>query len=141
MPMPGEDAPAPMPAPPGAAAPPGGPPPPGQPPIGSSPATGPTQNLGHAAKGMQAVGALLNGMAMVIPLVGANTDIGQALAKALIDIGKHAPPGSSTPQGENNFMQSMMQRKMQMAPQQAAMGAQGPRPPMPGAGAPPPMPA
>ena len=143
MPIPGQAPPTPPPESPGAAAPPGGAPTPGQPPIGSSPATAPTQNLGHAAQGIQIVGMLLNGMAMAIAKVGASTPVGQALSKALVDIGKHVPPGSSTPQGEQNAMQAMMQKKMQMAPQMAAMGAQGPRPPMPGAppgaGAPPPM--
>jgi hypothetical protein len=135
MPLPGEP-PGGMPGAPGAM-PPGSPPVPGQPPIGSSPATGPTQNTGFAAKGVQAVGALLSGMAMVIPLVGPSTPLGQAIAKALVDIGKHAPPGSSTPQGENNFLQSMMQQRMQMGPHNAAMAAQGGAPPPPAA--PPPM--
>ena len=122
------------------AGPPAGPPQ-GQPPIGSSPATGPTQNLGLAAKGIQAAGAVLNAMAMVIPLVGAHTPLGQSLAKAMTDIGKHLQPGAASPQGERNFMQQMMQRQQQMAPQRAAvMSQQGPAPggnPA-GAGGPPP---
>jgi hypothetical protein len=74
---------------------------------------------------MQAVGALLSGMAMVIPLVGPATPLGQSLAKALMDIGKHVPPGATSPQGEKNFVQSMMQRQQQMGPHQAAVGAMG----------------
>lgn len=79
---------------------------------------------------MQAVGALLNGMAMVIPLVGAQTPLGQSLAKALTDIGKHVPPGTATQQGENNFMKQMAMRQQQMGPQKAAVAAQG-APPTP----------
>lgn len=115
-------------APPGSA---GGPPPPGQPPMGSSPATGPSQNLGMAAKGLQAAGALLNAMAMVIPLVGAGSPLGQALAKGMTDIGKHIPPGTSSPQGEQQFAQQMLMKQRQMASQRAAVGSQ-----MPGAGGP-----
>lgn len=101
---------------------------PGQPPIGSSPATGPTQNLGLAAKGIQAVGALMNGMAMVIPLVGAGSPLGQSLAKALTDIGKHVPPGAASPQGQQDFIRQMAMKQMQMGPQQAALGNAGGRP-------------
>ncbi len=116
------------------AAPPPGASSPGQPPIGSSPATGATQNLGMAAKGMQAVGALLNGMAMTIPLVGAGSPVGQALAKAMVDIGKHVQPGASSPQGENEFVKQMALRQQRMGSQQGAIASQQPRPP----GAPPP---
>ena len=124
-------------APPGSA---GGPHPPGQPPIGSSPATGPSQNLGMAAKGLQAAGALLNAMAMVIPLVGAGSPLGQALAKSMTDIGKHIPPGASSPQGEQQFAQQMLMKQRQMASQRAAVGSQMPGvgAGAPGAGAPPP---
>lgn len=108
---------------------------PGQPPIGSSPATGPTQNLGLAAQGIQAAGALLNAMARLIPAVGPATPIGQAIAKAMVDIGKHVQPGSTTPQGEMNFAQRMVQTQQQMMPQRAAMAAmqRPPAPPQPGA--------
>ena len=112
---------------------PGGGPQPGQPPMGASPATGPTQNLGAAAQGIQAVGALLKGMAMVLTLVGPATPIGMAITKALQDIGKHVPPGASTPQGENNFAKQMMLRQQQMGSHQAAMGAQQPAPQPPSA--------
>jgi hypothetical protein len=119
---------------------PGGPPQ-GQPPIGSSPATGPSQNLGLAAKGMQAAGALLNAMAMVIPLVGAGSPIGQALAKAMVDIGKHVPPGTASPQGESEFVKQMALRQQQMGSQRAALASQQPPPgAAPGAAPQPPRP-
>lgn len=121
--------------------PPGGAPTQGQPPMGSSPATGPSQNLGMAAKGMQAVGAILNSMAIVIPLVGPGSPIGQALAKAVVDIGKHVAPGSSSPQGEQEFAKQLLLRQAQMGSQQTAMASQAPHPPgqMPGGGAAQPM--
>lgn len=131
---------------PGAAAPPGAgsPPQQGQPPIGSSPATGPTQNTGMQAKALQGVGVLLSGMASAIQALGPTSPIGQALTKAMMDIGKHVPPGSVTPEGEMNFIKQLAMKAQQMAPQRAAMASQGGPPPgampPPGAGAAPPPP-
>jgi hypothetical protein len=88
------------------------------------------------AQGIQAAGALLKGMAMVMAMVGPETPLGQSLNKAIADVGKNIPPGAASPQGEQNFMKQMALRHTQMAPQQAAVaGAQ--RPP----GAPPPTPS
>lgn len=108
----------------------------GQPPIGSSPATGPSQNLGMAAKGMEATGALLNAMGMLIPMVGAGTPLGQSIAKAIGDIGKHIQPGAATPQGSKNFAQQMMLQQAQMGPHRAAIASQAPGG-APGGGMPP----
>lgn len=89
-----------------------------------------------AAQGLQAAGALLNAMARLIPSVGPATPLGQAIAKAMVDIGKHVQPGSTTPQGEMNFAQRMVQNQQQMMPQRAAMAAMQPRPaPAPGGAA------
>ena len=71
------------------------------------------------------VSALLTGMAMVLTKVGPGTPLGQAVAKAITDIGKHVPPGASTPQGDSNQIKAMAMRQAQMAPHQAAVGAQG----------------
>lgn len=87
---------------------------------------------------MQAVGALLKAMPMVLQMVGAETELGQAVAKALVDIGKHLKPGASSPQGEDNFMKQMMARNQQMRPQMAALQAQQMRP---GPAMPQPMPS
>lgn len=93
--------------------------------MGSSPVTSPTQNAGMQVRGIQAAGALLNAMAMVIPLVGANTELGQALAESIRKIGKHVQPGSATPSGQQNFLRAMALRQQQMGPALAAMRAQG----------------
>jgi hypothetical protein len=91
------------------------------------------------AQGIQAAGALLKGMAMVMAMVGPESPLGQALNKSITDVGKHIPPGASSPQGENNFVKQMALRQQQMAPHQAAAGAmqRPPGAPPPG-GAPPP---
>ena len=84
---------------------------------------------------MQQLTMLLNGMAMAVPLVGANTPLGQALSKAVVDIGRHIPPGAASPQGEGNAIKEMMlkhqQNRTQMAAQHQAAG--GPQTMPPGA--------
>lgn len=114
-----------------------------QPPIGGSPATGPTQNLGMEAKQLQAAGAVLSAIAMVVAL-GPTTEIGKAFSDAGARLGKMIPPGAASPQGQKNFGQEMMLRQHQMQPQIAAMRAQGTAPGgavPPGGGAAAPSPA
>jgi len=89
------------------------------------------------AQAIQATGALLKGMAMIMAMAGPETPLGQSLNKAIADVGKHMPAGASSPEGENNFIKQMALRQQQMAPHQAALGAGAPPPPSPGAGAPP----
>lgn len=103
--------------------------------------TGPTQNLGSEAQGMQIAQMVLDGLTLALGKVGAGTPLGQSLAKALVDIGKHIPPGSTSPQGVSNAMKTMAMKQHQMAPHMAAQGAGAPpggAPP--GAGAAPPQP-
>lgn len=93
--------------------------------------TGPTQNLGSMAQGMKLAQALVDGMALLLPKVGASTPLGQAIAKAMIDIGKNLPANPMP----NDGLKQMAMKSMQMAPHQAAMKAAAPAP---GGGAPPP---
>ena len=80
---------------------------------------------------------LMEGMAMTLSLVGASSELGRALNKAMLDIGKHVPAGSGSPQGVSQAMKQMAMKHAQMAPHKAAMGAAAPggAPPAPGAGA------
>lgn len=98
--------------------------------------TGPTQNVGHQAQGMQILSVLLDGMTLALTKIGAGTPAGQAVAKAIVDIGKHVPPGATSPQGATNAMRSMALRQTQMRPHMAAQGG----PPPPGGAAPQPPP-
>jgi hypothetical protein len=112
-------------------------PPQGQPPMGSSPATGPTPNAGHAVKGNQIVGAALGMLSLAVPLVGPSSPLGQKLLKALTDISKELPPGSTTQAGENNALQDLMMKRQSMGPmmaqaQQGAAAAPPPQSPMAG---------
>ena len=91
------------------------------------------------AQGIQAAGALLKGMAMVMAMVGPETPLGQSLNKAITDIGKNIPAGASSPAGEDNFIKQMALRQQQMAPHQAALAGAHPAPQPPPGGAAPPM--
>ena len=83
--------------------------------------------------------------------VGAASPMGKDIAKAIYDLNKHVPAGAVSPAAENNQLEALRMRQMQMAPQMAAMramsggagvgGGAPPGLPGPGAGgAPPPMP-
>jgi hypothetical protein len=102
--------------------------------------TGPTQNLGHGAQGLQILQVLLEGMTLALTKIGASTPPGQAVAKAIVDIGKHVPPGATSPQGASNALKAMALRQNQMQPHKAAQAAMTPGAPPPGGAAPAPPP-
>lgn len=102
-----------------------------QPPFGSSSATGPTPNQGYEAAGMQRLGVIVKGMGELIPLLGASSDAGQAVLKALTSLAKFVPPGAVTPAAERNINEQQMFKNVQQAQMlqqlraRAAMGGQG----------------
>lgn len=67
-------------------------------------------------------------MGETLPLVGAATEPGQALADGIRKLAKFVPPGAVGPAGQNNAMQQMMMKQQQAGPQMAAMRAQGAQP-------------
>jgi hypothetical protein len=89
--------------------------------------SGPSQNAGKMAQAMKATRALLSGMAGTLMLAGPSTPLGQALNKAIMDIGKHVPPDP----GPNDTFRQMAQREGQMAPHAAALQAAVPKPAAP----------
>ncbi len=116
---------------------------PGQPPFGSSPTSVPTPNRGNEASGIAQLGVVVNLMAKALPMLGAHTEPGRILMKAMTDLGKYVPPGAVSPGVTQTSMEQMLAKQRQMGPQIAAMrGAPG-APPPPGApsGAPVPPPA
>lgn len=111
---------------------------PQQAPFGASPATGPTPNKGYEAQAAQRVGAIVKAMTDILPLVGATSDLGRALMKAMTDLGKHVPPGSTSNAGERNqiekmAMQNQANGQMMQQAKQSAAAPQGapPAPQMP----------
>lgn len=79
---------------------------------------------------------------------GAGTELGQAVLKSMQSLGKHVPPGQTSPGAQNTEMEKfMMERRQQPPPLLAALsamkgggapsaasGSAPPSPPLPGAG-------
>ena len=110
---------------------------PQQAPFGTSSMTGPTPNKGYEANAIQRVSLLVKQMAEILPQIGATSDLGQALMKAMQGLSKHVTPGTSSNAAEKNAIEKMAitnQQNGQMQQQlKQAMGPQGaaPPPPMP----------
>ena len=125
------------PAAPGAAAP---PPTKQEAPLGVSSATGPTPNKGYEAAGRQKLSVVIRQLEQLVPLIGATSDIGKSVLKALNDLSKHIQPGEVTPAAERNSLESMAmqnQQNMGLMQQLKAAGVGGaPTPGQPPAGAP-----
>ena len=84
-----------------------------QAPFGVSPASGPTPNRGYEAAAQQKLGGVVQQLTLVLPLVGATSDLGQAVMKAINSLAKFVPPGAVTPAGERNNIEEMMTRHAQ----------------------------
>ena len=90
---------------------------PQQPPFGSTPATGSTPNKGYEAAGLQKLGVLVKQMETLLPEVGASSEVGQAVLKALNSLVKFVPAGSVTPAAQKNSIEAQ-QRNMAQNNQQ-----------------------
>ena len=101
------------------------------PPFGQAAASQPTPNRGYEAAGLQRLGLVVQQLQEILPQVGAGSDIGQAVLKALTSLSKFVPPGSVTPAGQKQQIEQMMQKQqqgnqqMQLLAAQRAQGAQG----------------
>ena len=110
-----------------APAPPGGQP--AQPPFGQTPATGATPNKGYEAAGLQKLGVVVKQLEGLIAELGATSEPGQAVLKALNSLVKFVPAGSVTPAAQKNSIEaqqrSMAQNNQQMMAlkQRLAQGA------------------
>ncbi len=96
--------------------------------MGASPLSGPTPNQGYEAAGLQQLGSVLKQLERLVPLLGATSEPGAAVLKALSSLGKFVPPGSVSPASDaNNAQQAMMKATQNNAQMQAlkAQGAQG----------------
>jgi hypothetical protein len=98
---------------------------------------------------MQKLGVVVKQLESLLPEVGASSEAGQAVLKALSSLVKFVPNGSVTPAAEKNSIeaqqrmaaqrnQQMMALKQRMAQQGGGGGAPGGAPPPGGGGAPPP---
>ena len=105
---------------------------PQQPPFGSTPATGATPNKGLEAAGMQKLGQVVKQLEPLVAELGASSEAGQAVLKALNSLVKFVPAGSNTPAAQKNSIEAqqrgMAQNNQQMQALQAMrakMGGQG----------------
>jgi hypothetical protein len=103
---------------------------PPQAPFGSTSATGATPNRGYEAAGLQKLGVIVKQMEAALPELGATSEAGQALLKALNTLVKFVPQGSVTPAAQKNSIEAqqrnMAQNNQQMqALKQRLMQGQG----------------
>jgi len=113
--------------------------------MGVSSATGPTPNAGFEAAARQRLGVIIRQLEQMVPQIGATSEIGKDVLKALNMFSKHIQPGEVTPAAERNTLeQTMMQNQqnqaqMQQMRQQPPAGGQPPgggqQPPRPQAAA------
>lgn len=117
-----------------------------KPPFGSSPASQATPNAGADAVAVQAIGACVTMLQNVLVKVGAQSEPGQAVLKALTILTKAVPAGTVTPAVQGNVLdQARMQATQQggqidAIKQRAAAVGMGSGAPGGGMGAKPPMP-
>lgn len=120
-----------------------GAPPSTSPPMGASPVTTPTPNKGFEAAGLQKLAVVLKQLESLVPQLGATSEPGAAVLKAISALAKFAPNGSVTPAAEKGQAEQMMMQAIkanqQMQSLKQGAGAPGGAPGGAG-GAPPQMP-
>lgn len=84
----------------------------------------PVPHRGSQAAGLALVRNAVEVLTKALPQLGAETDPGQAVMKAIQSLAKHVPAGSSTPGAENAAMEQFMMQRRQLAPLLAALAAQ-----------------
>ena len=92
-----------------------------QPPMGSSPATGPVPNRGYEVAAQQKIGAAVKMLEDCVPLVGAASELGQSILKALSTLTKHVPTGTVSPAAHRNTLQQALLKQQQNNQQIGAM--------------------
>ena len=103
---------------------------PAQPPFGQTPATGSTPNKGFEAAGLQKLGVVVKQLEGLVAELGATSEPGQAVLKALNALVKFVPAGSVTPAAQKNSIEAQMRQHAQgnqqmMALKQRMMQGQG----------------
>lgn len=89
---------------------------PGQPPFGSSPMQMPTPNRGSQAAALAKVSSAVKLLETALPELGATTEPGQAVMKAIQSLAKHAPSGSIDKGVEATSLQTLMMANKQDNP-------------------------
>jgi hypothetical protein len=106
-----------------------------QPPFGSTSATSSTPNKGYEAAGLQKLGVVVKQLEGLLPEVGASSEIGKDVLKALNMLVKHVPAGAVTPAAQKNSLEAMQRNQVQNGQTMQALqamragGGQGQQPP------------
>jgi hypothetical protein len=94
---------------------------PAQPPFGATQATGSTPNKGYEAAGLQKLGVVVKQLERMLPELGASSEAGQAVLKALTSLTKFVPAGSVTPAAQKNSIEAQQRNLAQNNQQMAAL--------------------
>lgn len=103
-------------------------------PFGGSPASQATPNAGYEAAALQRVGVIVKQVQDLMNLVGATSETGQQLLKALNVLVKMVPAGTVSPASEKNMLEQAQMRNTQNMAQSQQLKQQRMAPP--GGGAP-----
>lgn len=116
---------------PGAGSPPANPQPAvdGKQPFGNSSATQPTQNAGMEAAALQRVGVVIKQLQDVMQMVGAASEPGKDLLKALNILVKLVPAGNVSNASERNMLEQSLMRNTQNGQQQQMLKQSMQKPP------------
>lgn len=96
----------------------------GKQPFGNSQVTQPTQNAGYEAAAMQRVGVVIKQVQDIMQLVGAGSEMGKKLLKALNTLVDLAPAGNVSNASERNMLEQSLMRNTQNGQQQQMLKQQ-----------------
>jgi hypothetical protein len=96
----------------------------GKQPFGNSSATQPTQNAGMEAAALQRVGVVIKQLQDVMQMVGAASEPGKDLLKALNILVKLVPAGNVSNASERNMLEQSLMRNTQNGQQQQMLKQQ-----------------
>lgn len=100
----------------------------GQPPFGPQSVQAPTPNRGNEVAALGKLTWATRTLESILPMVGASSELGKSVLKALNALSKHAPEGGVPPAMQNNALSDLMQKQRQMSPVLAALQSQGQAP-------------
>lgn len=92
-------------------------------PMGASPATGPTPNKGFEAAAQQKLAMVVSQLEQILPQVGAGSEPGQAVMKAIQGLAKFVPAGTMSPASQKNSLEQMQMKAVQQNAQMQALKA------------------
>lgn len=87
--------------------------------------TMPTVNRGLQTAALAQVQWAVRLLERALPMIGSASEPGKDIMKAITALGKHVPPGASSPGVEQSSLQQMMMQQRQEQPEIARMRAMG----------------